>query len=165
MELPEENVDGLDVSEAGGVGEDRVTTSAESANSGSTASDGSGPEEAVVAGDASWMGVEWVLIGLAGHEVADGVTTTFSVDNQGQASGHGGVNRYGGTFALDGEGRIEAGPFASTRMAGPPEAMRQEREFLTLLGRALAVEVVEGELRINCEGEAEPLRFRRADSQ
>ncbi len=169
-EPPDENGDGLGVPVAGGVVEGSVALLAESANGaatdgGETPPEESGREGAVVVGDASWVGVEWVLIGLAGDDAVDGVTTTFSVDAEGKASGRGGVNRYGGTFAVDGEGGIQAGPFASTRMAGPPEAMRQEHEFLTLLGKAVAVEVVGGELRIECEGKAEPLRFKRADSE
>lgn len=164
-EPPDENGDGLGVPVAGGVVDESVALSAGFANGGASLPEEPEQEEVSAVGDAAWTGVEWVLAGLAGDEVVDRVTTTFSVNAEGQATGLGGVNRYGGTFAVDGEGGIQAGPFASTRMAGPPEAMRQEHEFLTLLGKAVAVEVVGGELRIECEGKAEPLRFKRADPE
>lgn len=170
--LPREDVPPMDSADVSGGGLDIPSTgeggdelSGESVNERAASLEQAGAKEAVVAGEAEWMGLEWVLVGLAGDEVVDGVVTTFSVDEHGQATGRGGVNRYGGTFAVDGEGGIEAGPFMSTRMAGPPEAMEQEREFLALLAQAVAAEVVDGELRIECEGRTEPLRFRLAEPE
>ena len=46
-----------------------------------------------------------------------------------RVAGSGGVNRIMGTFVLA-EDELRFGPLASTRMAGPEEAMEQERAFL-----------------------------------
>ena len=44
------------------------------------------------------------------------------------------VNRFFGTVQVDKKGRVQwSGPFGSTRMAGSPEMMKQERIFLETL--------------------------------
>ena len=50
----------------------------------------------------------------------------------GGVEGHGGVNRLHGTARVDGD-RLYLGPLASTRMAGPPDAMDAEEALLSAL--------------------------------
>ncbi len=51
----------------------------------------------------------------------------------GTVSGHAGINRYRADYRLEG-GRLELGPAATTLMAGDPDAMRAEHDYLQLLG-------------------------------
>ncbi len=64
----------------------------------------------------------------------------------GRATGSGGVNRFRTTFAATGQCGISFGPVASTRMAGPDNAMTQESEFLAALTAATRFEITEGHL-------------------
>jgi len=50
----------------------------------------------------------------------------------GRFSGHAGVNRYNGGYTQNGTA-LSFGPAASTKMAGPPELMKIEDEFLAVL--------------------------------
>ena len=60
-------------------------------------------------------------------------TITMSFAENGKVAGEAGVNRYGATYTTSRTNSIEIGPAATTRKAGPAEAMEQEREFLAAL--------------------------------
>src|SRR5207302_4495540 len=83
--------------------------------------------------------VEWTLIELNGSPVPaaaaeghrDPPTLRFSPEKK-QASGFSGVNRFFGPYEHEGE-KLKFGALAGTRMAGPPEAMALEQEFLAML--------------------------------
>ena len=49
-------------------------------------------------------------------------------------SGTGGINRLMGDYRLEGPGLV-FGPIATTMMAGPPEQMEHEQQFLADLAR------------------------------
>ncbi len=51
-----------------------------------------------------------------------------------RVTGSGGVNRLTGHFALSGD-ELRFGPLATTRMAGPENAMQRETAFLAALER------------------------------
>lgn len=86
-------------------------------------------------------GTEWSLEGFekrADKAISDtalvaGTTITLSIGADGRATGSAGVNRYFGKAELGQDDRITFGPMASTRRGGPPEAMAQERTYLTQL--------------------------------
>ncbi|RKX46103.1 MAG: hypothetical protein DRP64_03730 [Verrucomicrobia bacterium] len=65
----------------------------------------------------------------------------------GKASGHAGVNRYFGSYALDGSA-LTVGRIGSTRMAGPQKAMDQEKQFLEKLAQVAEYKMVGKELRL-----------------
>jgi heat shock protein HslJ len=81
---------------------------------------------------------DWTLVELEGEPVetgADELPRSLALDlEESRVSGWGGVNRLTGTFALS-ENELRFGPLATTRMAGPEDAMRREREFLAALER------------------------------
>jgi heat shock protein HslJ len=87
---------------------------------------------------ATLAGTNWQLATMRGSELpAAGARgpITLAFDAGTRAAGNSGVNRYGA--------RVDAGPdwlrvtgAVSTRMAGPPEAMALESEFLSRLQRA-----------------------------
>ena len=74
----------------------------------------------------------WIAQEIDGYAVVDRVQSTLELGADAQAGGTGGCNRYR-TSAKLGDGTIELGPIAATRMACPPAAMDQERRFFTAL--------------------------------
>lgn len=62
----------------------------------------------------------------------------FAAD--GTVSGFAGVNEVSGQARLDGD-RLHLGPLRTTRMAGSPERMDEEREFLAALERVAVVQL------------------------
>ncbi|MFN7022434.1 MAG: META domain-containing protein [Phycisphaerales bacterium] len=85
---------------------------------------------------------EWVLAKMEGAEVASMLPAGWRVPSlnfgtDGKVSGYSGVNRLAGGFdvAKAAEGKLGLGNLASTRMAGPPEAMKVESMFTGLLGK------------------------------
>jgi heat shock protein HslJ len=81
---------------------------------------------------------DWTLVELGGEPVeigADEPPPSLTLDlEESRVSGWGGVNRLTGTFALS-EDELRFGPLATTRMAGPEDAVHCEREFLAALER------------------------------
>ena len=56
--------------------------------------------------------------------------------NENKIIGFASVNRFFGSVKIDEKGRVQwPGPFGSTRMAGPPQQMKQEDAFLKALPR------------------------------
>jgi heat shock protein HslJ len=60
-----------------------------------------------------------------------GITALFGAD--GSLSGNASVNQYTTTYSTSGETMSVAGAIATTKMAGPPEAMEQEAAYLAAL--------------------------------
>ena len=81
---------------------------------------------------------DWTVVELDGEPVemgADEPPPSLALDlEESRVSGWGGVNRLTGTFALS-EDELRFGLLATTRMAGPEDAMRRERELLGALER------------------------------
>lgn len=106
----------------------------------------------------------WVLAAIEGSPVetpAGARTPTLQIGEDALASGLAGINRYSGSLDRppgSGRGPFKAGPFAVTRMAGPPEAMAFETRYLTLLADADAFEIDLGSLVLTGPG-GELLRF------
>ena len=81
---------------------------------------------------------EWTLVELDGKPVeiaTDELAPSLVLDlEEARASGSGGVNRLTGHFALSGN-ELRFGTLATTRMAGPQNAMQREDAFLAALAR------------------------------
>jgi len=107
----------------------------------------------------------WTLKELRGSPVTvpanemKPVTLTMEAKEK-RAAGLGGVNRYRGTYVVDGA-ELKFSPFISTRMAGPPAAMAFEQAYLAALeevngwrvrGRTLEL-LAEGKVVARFEGE------------
>ena len=86
-------------------------------------------------------------------------TVTFGVD--GRLEGHAGVNRFVGTYRLKGA-RIEFGELATTKMAGPEDAMRREHELLSALSGTRPLSIAGDLLLIGDDDEG--TRFRRIET-
>lgn len=96
------------------------------------------PDKAPPAGDVT--AGEWRLTQLQrdGRSVSLPETpqATLSFDRNGMAAGRSFVNRYFGTANLVPEGHLSwTGALGSTKMAGPPDLMAREQDYLRALGR------------------------------
>ena len=87
---------------------------------------------------------EWALVELEGEPVEvgpDELRPSLVLDlEEAHVAGSGSVNRLTGTFAMS-ESVLRFGPLATTRMAGPDDAMRREQRFLDALGRVTSHEL------------------------
>lgn len=76
---------------------------------------------------------------------------TLHINNEGEVSGTAGVNRYSAAASAEllAQSRFEVGQVIMTRMAGPPQAMRLESRYISLLQQAR---------RYECDGKTLALR-------
>ena len=84
-----------------------------------------------MSGESELIGT-WPAQDIGGRPLRDDVASTIVFASDGRVAGVAGVNRFGGSYHIEGDA-IELGPFVSTRMAGPEPAMRQERDVLAEL--------------------------------
>ena len=68
----------------------------------------------------------WNLVTLNGAAADAAVPTTLSL-NEGKATGNAGVNTFNGGYSAPSDGVLTFSQIASTMMAGPDNAMQQER--------------------------------------
>lgn len=113
-------------------------------------------------GRVTLAGTEWLLEDLGGRGVVDRAQATLAFVDTGRVAGRATCNRFNGPLVLDGERVVRAGPFASTRMACPGEALaEQERRYLQALAEAERVERREPYLYVHVRGLEKPLRYTR----
>ncbi|MCA3006706.1 MAG: META domain-containing protein [Planctomycetaceae bacterium] len=108
---------------------------------GGCATTGGGQSEA---GVRSRLAGEWTLKSVDGRAVSlpagggerGGPTLQFD-EGFSRAAGLAGVNRYSAALDATGldQGKLKFGPAIATRMAGPPELMRLETDFLGMLDK------------------------------
>jgi heat shock protein HslJ len=82
-------------------------------------------------------GTEWLLVSIEGDTVdVEGRTPSLTFDDEGRVAGTTGVNRVVGSYEVVGPAGAELriGALATTRMAGPEDAMALEQQFLAALG-------------------------------
>ncbi len=91
-------------------------------------------------------GQEWVFTGgtVAPDPAPFGVTLTF---DDARLTGNAGVNTYNASATL-GQATIAVGPIASTKMAGPPDAMAAEQAYLAALQKVSSWEVADETLSL-----------------
>lgn len=89
--------------------------------------------------------VEWVVEAIDGQPAADGVKSTLQIAADGQVSGRGGCNGYGGGATVEGE-KISFGDMRATLMACGQAAMDQEGRFFAALKGVEAFRIEDGRL-------------------
>ena len=104
----------------------------------------------------------WSLVGLEGTAVNVSTerarpTLIFHAKEK-RVSGMAAVNRFSGTYTLEGE-KLKFGPLMSTKMGGPPELNELETRFLRALERTNAFRIERGELEL-LAGSQSLARFR-----
>lgn len=77
-------------------------------------------------------GRPWTVREVGGSAVAGSMPPTLAFADGGRLSGTTGCNAYGAAYAVRGEG-VSIGPVASTRRACPPDLLRLEAAFLSIL--------------------------------
>lgn len=141
---------------------DEGTTSSGAPSAGAAEESGSA-EASPSALPADLLG-EWTLVALDGEPVPDvGKTPALEILEDGSAAGVSGVNRFRTQLELSG-GRLDFGPAAGTKMAGPPAAMALESDFLARLD-AVSTYQVEGDTLRLWAGDNEALTFARVKAE
>jgi heat shock protein HslJ len=109
-----------------------VTLAACTSSGGSAATAGA----AFSAGAATLDDTTWNLTSIGGADITADATPTLVFATGGMVSGLAGCNNFSGTATI-GEGTIEFGPLATTRMACADEATTQlETDYLAALDEA-----------------------------
>jgi heat shock protein HslJ len=96
---------------------------------------------------ADLAGADWRIVRLEADEIPESAGMTLRFEDA-KLSGQSGVNAFHGPVMVDSSGTFEAGPFAMTRRAGPPEAMQRESLLLVALEQADLWRIERGELHI-----------------
>ncbi|WP_284177600.1 META domain-containing protein [Rhabdaerophilum sp. SD176] len=86
-------------------------------------------------------GQSWLVVSMAGGELALQPPATFQFEAGGRVSGSTGCNRFMASYVREGE-RLRFTQAAGTRMACPAGLMAQEQRFLSALGEVTRVEPV-----------------------
>ena len=100
------------------------------------------------AGGAELAGTSWVLTGgpfTAGDPAGSGITLEFADT---ELSGNAGVNSYFGGYTSTTDGSLQIGVLGSTEMAGDPDAMALEQEYLTALQSVFGYTIADGTLTL-----------------
>ena len=107
-------------------------------------------------------GTTWELYSMGKYSPIDGSKTTIRFED-GQVSGLGGCNQYGGEYQINGN-RLTFGALYMTEMAcmSPEGIMDQEQRFLQSLGDASSFEIMNGQLQVSLS-EGETLTFVRSE--
>ena len=96
-------------------------------------------------------GIEWHLQSMKTNNqtvsLIKDTKNTFSCDENGKVAGMATINRYFGSFRFRKDGEIIWDKaFGMTRMAGPPELMEQEAEFMQALPLTSRIYMTKGKL-------------------
>ncbi len=83
---------------------------------------------------------EWQVEWIEDSPVVAQSAAYIAFDQDGRIHGNSSVNKMFGSWSL-GEGTLEIAQLGSTRMAGPPPLMDQERRFLAALGHVVRAEM------------------------
>jgi heat shock protein HslJ len=109
---------------------------------------------------ASIVGPEWRVEEIAGAPVSGESPITLKLDAGGGASGRGGCNSYGGSYALAGDA-LHFGPMAATRMACAPALMDQEQRYFDTLAKVERYAVADDGALLLETGDGKEIRLRR----
>ncbi|MEM9368386.1 MAG: META domain-containing protein [Planctomycetota bacterium] len=86
---------------------------------------------------AAQLSGEWLAEDIDGGGVIENAQSTIRFAEDGRVTGSTSVNRFSGQIEMDGQS-VSIGPLATTRMAGPPEWMDQEKRFTEALQQTKA---------------------------
>jgi len=109
------------------------------------------------------VGPVWVAEDIAGAGIVDNSRVTLQLGADGQASGRGGCNGYGGTYTLAGDS-LRFGPLISTMMACAEALMTQERRYFDALAQATRYAVADDGALMLTTADGQALLFRRDDA-
>ncbi|TWU56321.1 META domain-containing protein [Rubripirellula reticaptiva] len=84
----------------------------------------------------------WLAEDIEGRGVVDRAQSTLTIAADGSVSGSTSVNRYHGMATIN-QKSIKFGPLATTRRAGPPALMDQEKRFAAALEKTVRFRIAE----------------------
>ena len=90
---------------------------------------------------------EWFM-----QDTPEGITATIFLQPDGELAGSTGLNNYFGSYIASEDGNIILDPKGMTRMAGSPQDMEFENEFLEMIRAADSYEIVSGEMLLKDNG-------------
>lgn len=100
-------------------------------------------------------GTVWTLASIGGEPLVDDSRVTLTFDDNGDISGHGSCNLYGGTYTATDE-MLSVEGVVSTRMACLDDAVTaQEATYFAALESAISHRIIENQLTIQTEDGAE----------
>jgi heat shock protein HslJ len=111
------------------------------------------------AGEPGLVGTDWTLTAAALDSIdltGFGITIQFTDTTM---SGSSGVNQYWGMYTATPAGALTLGPLATTRMAGPDDAMAAEQAYLALLATVTGYVIDDDGLALLAE-QQDVLRYR-----
>lgn len=107
------------------------------------------------------VGPVWVAEEIAGAVASGEAPITLQLGADGNASGRGGCNDYGGPYTLAGDA-LGFGPLAATKMACAPALMDQEQRYSDTLAQVARYAVADDRaLLLMMTGQGKWIRFRR----
>jgi heat shock protein HslJ len=104
---------------------------------------------------------DWLVIEIDGEPIDPEAPREVRFEGD-RVAGRVGVNRFTGSFSTDGD-VIQAGPVASTRMAGPPGLMALEDRFNSHLDGEHEI-ALEGDGVLTLSREGHSMALKRAQS-
>ena len=107
------------------------------------------------------IGHEWRCTRIGSRTLSEDRTPTLLMTDEGKASGFAGVNRWFGTYSVDGS-TLKFGMLGMTRMAGPPDRMQLEQAYADALAAVTRWSVSSGRLQLS-EDNALVLEFTKAE--
>lgn len=96
----------------------------------------------------------WQLIELNGKPIAAASHVELELDGTDRVLGHSGVNQFMGSCRRGDNYTLDFGAISSTKMAGSPEAMQLEAEFLAALQEVQAARMMGDKLALVKDGKA-----------
>ena len=111
-------------------------------------------------GAATIVGPVWVAEEIAGAAASGNAPVTLQLGADGNASGRGGCNGYGGPYSLAGDA-LHFGGLAATRMACAPALMDQEQRYFDTLAKVTHYAVADDGALLLETGEGKEIRLRR----
>jgi heat shock protein HslJ len=106
------------------------------------------------------VGPVWVAEDIAGTAAGGEAPITLQLGSDGRASGRGGCNGYGGSYALAGDA-LSFGPLLSTKMACAPELMDREQRYFQTLAQTAHYAVADDGALLLTTADGKTIRFRR----
>ena len=108
----------------------------------------------------------WKLLNMDGKDISkliskndNNITLSF---NENGINGNSGINNYFGDYEIV-NNNIKVGPLGSTRMAGPENLMKVEREFLELLGNSKKVKLSDQKTLVLTTDKGKTLTFEKVN--
>jgi heat shock protein HslJ len=111
-------------------------------------------------GAATIVGPVWVAEEIAGTAAGAEAPVTLQLGADGNASGRGGCNGYGGPYSLAGDA-LHFGGLAATRMACAPALMDQEQRYFDTLAKVTHYAVADDGALLLETAEGKEIRLRR----